>query len=222
MREQGRQDGAARVRAAFTVAKHATMATLRAGGAPRISGTEVDFADDGELRIGSMPGSRKARDLQRDPRVALHSPTADPGEDGANWSGEAKVAGRAIEEEPGDGGAHSFRLELTEVVREYLQDRYEVAVVHSGPAAMQAVAAQRPDVVFLDINMPGPSGLDVLKALRRVDASIPVVMVTVNTEVAVVQECLREGAFAYVPKPFDLKYVEHMAALATQPARSDA
>jgi two-component system C4-dicarboxylate transport response regulator DctD len=87
---------------------------------------------------------------------------------------------------------------------------------------MQAVAAQRPDVVFLDINMPGPSGLDVLKALRRVDASIPVVMVTVNTEVAVVQECLREGAFAYVPKPFDLKYVEHMAALATQPARSDA
>jgi len=32
----------------------------------------------------------------------------------------------------------------------------------------------------------------------------------------VVQECLREGAFAYVPKPFDLKYVEHMAALATQ------
>jgi CheY-like chemotaxis protein len=112
--------------------------------------------------------------------------------------------------------------ELTEVVREYLQDCYEVTVVHSGPAAMQAVAARRPDVVFLDINMPGASGLDVLKALRRVDASIPVIMVTVNTEVTVVQECLREGAFAYVPKPFDLKYVEHMAALATQPARSDA
>jgi response regulator of citrate/malate metabolism len=45
-------------------------------------------------------------------------------------------------------------------------------------------------------------------------------MVTVNTEVAVVQECLREGAFAYVPKPFDLKYVEHMAALATQVSRT--
>jgi DNA-binding NtrC family response regulator len=36
--------------------------------------------------------------------------------------------------------------------------------------------------------------------------------------VAVVQECLREGAFAYVPKPFDLKYMEHMAALAVQSA----
>jgi DNA-binding NtrC family response regulator len=43
-------------------------------------------------------------------------------------------------------------------------------------------------------------------------------MVTANTEVAVVQE----GAFAYVPKPFDLKYVEHIAAPATQPAWSDA
>jgi response regulator of citrate/malate metabolism len=41
-------------------------------------------------------------------------------------------------------------------------------------------------------------------------------MVTVNTDVEVVQECLRQGAFGYVPKPFDLMYVEHMAALATQ------
>jgi len=115
-------DLAARVRAAFLVAKHATMATLRVDGAPRISGTEVDFHDDGELRIGSMPGARKARDLQRDPRMALHSPTTDPGEGGAAWPGEAKVAGRAIEEAPGDEGAHTFRLDLTEVVWTGLTD----------------------------------------------------------------------------------------------------
>jgi hypothetical protein len=115
-------DLAARVRAAFGVGRHATMATLRADGAPRISGTEVDFADDGELRIGSMPRARKAQDLQRDPRVALHSPTTDPGEDGSTWPGEAKVAGRAIEEAPGEGGAHSFRLDLTEVVWTGLTD----------------------------------------------------------------------------------------------------
>ena len=40
-------------------------------------------------------------------------------------------------------------------------------------------------------------------------------MVTVNTEAGVVEECLREGAFGYVPKPFDLSYVQHIAALAT-------
>lgn len=112
--------------------------------------------------------------------------------------------------------------QLTEVVREYLQDRYEVTVVHSGRAALDAVQRQCPDVVFCDINMPGPSGVEVLKALRHTHPTLPVIMVTVNTEVATVQECLREGAFAYVPKPFDLKYVEHMAALATQQGRGAA
>ncbi|HEX2440681.1 MAG TPA: response regulator [Methylomirabilota bacterium] len=108
--------------------------------------------------------------------------------------------------------------ELTDVVREYLGEHYDIVVANSGPAALSAYQQARPDVVFLDINMPGPSGIEVLKLLRRVDPTLPVIMVTVNTEVAVVQECLREGAFAYVPKPFDLKYMEHMAALAIQSA----
>jgi DNA-binding NtrC family response regulator len=62
----------------------------------------------------------------------------------------------------------------------------------------------------------------VLKELRRVDPTLPVIMVTVNTEAAVLQECLREGAFAYVSKPFDLMYVHHMAALATEMPRGSA
>jgi two-component system response regulator ResD len=106
--------------------------------------------------------------------------------------------------------------QLTDVVREYLQEQYEVVVANDGTAALAAFQRQRPDVVFLDVNMPGPSGLDVLKQLRQADPTLPVVMVTVDTEMATVQECLRQGAFGYVPKPFDLKYVEHMAALATQ------
>jgi CheY-like chemotaxis protein len=117
-----------------------------------------------------------------------------------------------VDDEPG----------LTAVVREYLQEQYEVVVANDGTAALAAFQRQRPDVVFLDVNMPGPSGLDVLKQLRQADPTLPVVMVTVDTEMATVQECLREGAFAYVPKPFDLKYVEHMAALATQTSRGGA
>lgn len=115
-------DLAARVRRAFTAAKHATMATLRADGSPRISGTEVEFGEDGELRLGSMPGARKAADLLRDPRVAVHSPTADPGPDGSSWPGEAKVAGRAVETGRGEDGSHAFRVELTEVVWTGLTD----------------------------------------------------------------------------------------------------
>jgi hypothetical protein len=112
--EQQAPELAARVRGCFDVRKHCTMATLRADGSPRISGTEVQW-EDGDLWIGSMPGAVKARDLQRDDRVAIHSPTVDPPEGRESaWAGEAKVAGRAVEV-PSEG-AHRFRIEVTEVV----------------------------------------------------------------------------------------------------------
>lgn len=108
---------AAAVRACFAVRKHCTMATLRADGGPRISGTEVEWSD-GQLWLGSMPGAVKALDLRRDPRVAVHSPTVDPVDgDEAAWPGEAKVAGLAHEvPQPTDGGPHRFRVAPTEVV----------------------------------------------------------------------------------------------------------
>src|SRR5919107_5856159 len=71
---------------------HKVLATLRRDGSPRVSGTELRFSD-GELWIGSMPGARKARDLQRDPRYALHSGSDDP----PGWDGDAKLAGVAEE-----------------------------------------------------------------------------------------------------------------------------
>ncbi|MEJ7893809.1 MAG: pyridoxamine 5'-phosphate oxidase family protein [Solirubrobacteraceae bacterium] len=87
------------------------IATLRRDGSPRVSGIELEFRDDGELVTGSMPGSVKARDLERDGRFALHNtPAPEP-----EWTGDAKLAGRA---EPWAGprdGAKYFRLELTEV-----------------------------------------------------------------------------------------------------------
>jgi hypothetical protein len=76
---------------------HKTLATLRRDGSPRISGTEVIFAE-GELWLGSMWQAMKARDLQRDPRFALHSGSDDP----PAWSGDAKMAGRAEEIEDPD------------------------------------------------------------------------------------------------------------------------
>ncbi len=81
---------AADVREAFTRAKHCTMATLRADGAPRISGTEVELTD-GQVFIGTPDDARKALDLRRDPRVAIHSATVDPMGDA--WEGEAKLSG---------------------------------------------------------------------------------------------------------------------------------
>ncbi len=79
VREQAAELAAA-VEQRFRARKHCTIATLRADGSPRISGIEVEIADD-QVRIGSMLGAVKARDLHRDPRFALHSATVDPSED---------------------------------------------------------------------------------------------------------------------------------------------
>jgi hypothetical protein len=106
---------AARVRARLDAHTHKTLATIRRDGSPRISGTEARFAD-GELWLGSMWRARKAADLARDPRFALHSGSPDPD---AGWSGDAKLAGRMVEmtelEQAGEP-SHLFRADIDELV----------------------------------------------------------------------------------------------------------
>jgi pyridoxamine 5'-phosphate oxidase-like protein len=109
---------AERVRRLFGTRKHMTLATLRRDGSPRISGTEAQF-EAGELWLGMMPGSVKALDLRRDPRLALHGPTEDtPEDDPSSWGGDAKIAGRAVEvtDPTRLDESHRFRVDVTEVV----------------------------------------------------------------------------------------------------------
>ena len=126
---------AAAVRERLDAHKHKTIATLRADGSPRISGTETQLAD-GELWIGSMWQALKARDLQRDPRFALHSGSDEPSE----WAGDAKLAGvveeitdpEAVKARNGaaaSGPSHLFRLDLTEVSTVGLDDERKHLVI---------------------------------------------------------------------------------------------
>jgi Pyridoxamine 5'-phosphate oxidase len=127
---------AERVRARLDARTHKTLATIRRDGSPRISGTETGFTD-GELWIGSMWQARKARDLQRDPRFALHGGSEDPPE----WSGDAKLAGVAEEITDPDrvreisggkappGPMHLFRLDLREVSTVELDDERKALVI---------------------------------------------------------------------------------------------
>lgn len=125
--ERAEPDLARRVRELFDGGRHKTIATLRADGSPRISGIECEFAD-GQLRFGSMAGSRKGVDLVRDPRCALHGPPFHPVEGReAEWPGEAKIAGRAAPAGPvpsaeGDAGGVMFVLDVREVVLTGLDD----------------------------------------------------------------------------------------------------
>ena len=131
--EQAEPEFAARVRRLFDAGRHKTIATLRAGGSPRISGIECEFAD-GELRFGSMPGARKGADLRRDPRFALHGPVFHPQEgQEAAWPGEAKIAGRAVRAGPaGDEPAGDlFVADISEVVITRLNPAATLLVIES-------------------------------------------------------------------------------------------
>ena len=136
--EQAEPAFAARARRLFDAGRHKTIATIRADGSPRISGIECEFAD-GELRFGSMAGARKAADLAREPRFALHGPTFHP-EEGKEreWPGEAKIAGRAVPAEPvpsEDAGdepdGELFVADITEVVITHLDPEATKLVVES-------------------------------------------------------------------------------------------
>ena len=128
---------AARARRLFEAGRHKTIATLRADGSPRISGIECEFVD-GQLRFGSMTGSRKGADLARDPRFALHGPTFHPVEGKeAEWPGEAKLTGRAVphgavdtDESAGETTeGESFVADIREVVVTHLDEAATLLVV---------------------------------------------------------------------------------------------
>ena len=82
---------------------------------------------------------------------------------------------------------------------------YTVATAADGPEALVLVATQPYDLVLLDVEMPGMSGLEVLSELRatRSPADLPVIMVTARTQGADIVEAFRLGANDYVTKPVD-------------------
>jgi DNA-binding NtrC family response regulator len=104
--------------------------------------------------------------------------------------------------------------DILDILHEHFAKECDVETAADGMTALAIVRARRPDVIFLDINMPGINGVDVLKSVKEIDASIPVLMVTANADNALAAEAIKRGAFSYVPKPFDLKYLNHLVAAA--------
>ena len=109
--------------------------------------------------------------------------------------------------------------DLLEVLTEHFQGRYETDAVLSGMDALLYFEQRRPHVVFLDVNMPGLNGIEVLKRMRATDSGVSIVMLTATIDPAITETFLKAGAFGYVPKPFNLVYMDHMAALASGQAR---
>lgn len=98
---------------------------------------------------------------------------------------------------------------------------FAVEAALSGEKGLAKLQARRPDVGLLDISMPGMSGLEVLGRIKGIDQSIPVIMVT-GASHQESSQALKNGAFAYLPKPFDFRYVDHLVTLATDQKRASS
>lgn len=94
-----------------------------------------------------------------------------------------------------------IRVLLQEVL---LQEGYQVFQAANGPAALEIVKQESPDLILLDMKIPGMDGLEILRNLRKMGAECKVIMMTAYGELDLIQEAMEMGALAHFTKPFDI------------------
>ncbi len=122
------------------------------------------------------------------------------------------------------GQSHILIADDEELIRwslaEHLtKDGHRISEATDGKAALEAIAADPPDVVLLDLRMPELDGLEVLQELRRRDLRVPVIVITAFGGLDSAIEATRLGARAYLTKPFDLREVSVAVSKALEEER---
>ena len=100
-------------------------------------------------------------------------------------------------------------VEICEFLKSFFEDRnFMVAVANDGAKAFEQVAVFKPEVVLLDIQMPGMDGLQTLKKIKAAYPKVKVMMVTAVETQEKIEEAMRLGADNYITKPLSLEYLE--------------
>jgi DNA-binding NtrC family response regulator len=108
---------------------------------------------------------------------------------------------------------------ILDILKQFLGRGYTVEVVGNASLALASVVQKTPDVILLDVRMPGVDGLSLLKSLREMGVQTPIFVMTGYDSTQVAMEALEKGATGYLPKPFDLIHLDRLIAHALgQPA----
>lgn len=94
------------------------------------------------------------------------------------------------------------------LARSLAREGHRATVAHSGEEALRLLEPVEPDAVFLDVSMPGMSGLDLLAEVRRRWPSLPVVVITGHATADEVEEVRRPGAVDVIEKPAPLNHYQ--------------
>lgn len=101
------------------------------------------------------------------------------------------------------------KIENRELISFHLiQNGYRVITAESGHAALETIRLESPDLVLLDIKMPGMDGIETLKKIKSMAPSIPVAMVTAVWDEEEAKIAMEAGAFEYITKPIDFEYLK--------------
>ncbi|KPV42794.1 response regulator [Alicyclobacillus ferrooxydans] len=94
-----------------------------------------------------------------------------------------------------------IRVLLQEVLS---QEGYTVSQAPNGQKALELVKADKPDLILLDMKIPGMDGLEILRNIRKMEVDTKVIMMTAYGELDLIQEAMEMGALAHFTKPFDI------------------
>lgn len=94
---------------------------------------------------------------------------------------------------------------ITRSVKHFLEkEGYEVLIADTGEEGLDIFRAESPDVVLLDVNLPGMSGLEAVKALRELSGDVVIIMVTAHGNIETEVSAIKLGIHDFLEKPFDL------------------
>jgi DNA-binding NtrC family response regulator len=99
---------------------------------------------------------------------------------------------------------------IVQLLSDCFKHAYTVEVAMNAGEALAIVRRQRPDLVLLDLMLPGVSGMHLLKEIKETDPTIAVVMVTGSNDVGLATEAVEHGAAAFVRKPFGLAHLDRL------------
>src|SRR6202045_1598335 len=97
--------------------------------------------------------------------------------------------------------------------------RYRVEVAGTGAEGIECVGARPPDIILLDLRLPDQSGLEVFQQIRKIEARIPVVFITLAKAAEAAIEAMKQGAYDYLFKPLDLNQLRRVVGEALEVGR---
>ena len=98
--------------------------------------------------------------------------------------------------------------EILEMLSACFQEDVQLFLENEGEEALRRIASERPNVAIIDINLPGKSGLEVLKEAKKIDPGLAVIMATGQGTTKTAIESMKLGAYDYLPKPFDVRKMQ--------------